>query len=48
MPVLPQSWKTGEEFHLIWSDRTELSESALQVRDWIIEEAKAAAMVRLP
>ena len=48
VPVLPQSWKTGEEFHLIWSDRTELSESAQQVRDWIIEEAKAAAMVRLP
>jgi DNA-binding transcriptional LysR family regulator len=48
VPVLPQSWNTGEEFHLIWSDRTELSESAQQVRDWIIEEAKAAAMVRLP
>ena len=48
VPVLPQSWKTGEEFHLIWSDHTELSESAQQVRDWIIEEAKAAAMVRLP
>ncbi|MDH3763812.1 MAG: LysR substrate-binding domain-containing protein [Gammaproteobacteria bacterium] len=48
VPVLPQSWITGEEFHLIWSDRTELSESAQQVRDWIIEEAKAAAMVRLP
>ena len=48
VPVLPQSWVTGEEFHLIWSDRTELSESARQVRDWIIEEAKAAAMVRLP
>ena len=48
VPVLPQSWITGEEFHLIWSDHTELSESALQVRDWIIEESKAAAMVRLP
>lgn len=48
VPVLAQSWKTGEEFHLIWSDRTELSESAQQVRDWVIEEAKAAAMVRLP
>ena len=48
VPVLPQSWITGEEFHLIWSERTELSESAQQVRDWIIEEAKAAAMVRLP
>ncbi len=48
VPVLPQSWKTGDEFHLIWSDRTELSEPAQQVRDWIIEEARAAAMVRLP
>ena len=48
VPVLPQSWVTGEEFHLIWSDRTELSGSAQQVRDWIIEEARAAAMVRLP
>ena len=48
VPVLPQGWKTGEEFHLIWSARTELSESARQVRDWMIEEARAAAMVRLP
>ena len=48
VPVLPQSWVTGEEFHLIWSDKTELSQSAQQVRDWIIEESKAAAMVRLP
>ena len=48
VPVLPQSWVTGEEFHLIWSGRTELSESAQQVRDWIIEEARAAALRRLP
>jgi len=48
VPVLQQSWKTGEEFHLIWSDRTQLSDSAQQVRDWIIEEARIAAMVRLP
>ena len=48
VPVLPQSWITGEEFHLIWSDRTELSASAQRVRNWIIEESKAAAMVRLP
>ena len=48
VPVLPQSWVTGEEFHLIWSDKTELSPSAQRVRDWIIEESKAAAMVRLP
>jgi hypothetical protein len=46
--VVPQSWITGEEFHLIWSDRTTLSEPARQVRDWIIEESKAAAMLRLP
>ena len=48
VPVLPQSWITGEEFHLIWSERTELSESAQQVRDWIIEEARAASLRRLP
>jgi len=48
VPVVSQSWITGEEFHLIWSDKTTLSESACQVRDWIIEEAKAASMVRLP
>jgi DNA-binding transcriptional LysR family regulator len=48
VPVLPQSWVTGEEFHLIWSSGTELSPSAQRVRDWIIEESKAASMVRLP
>lgn len=48
VPVLPQSWITGEEFHLIWSDRTTLSESAQQVRDWMIEEARMMSMVRLP
>jgi DNA-binding transcriptional LysR family regulator len=48
VPVLPQSWVTGEEFHLIWSDRAELSPSAAQVRDWIIEEARVAALRRLP
>ena len=48
VPVLPQSWITGEEFHLIWSEKTELSPSAERVRDWIIEESRAAAMIRLP
>jgi len=48
VPVLPQSWITGEEFHLIWSDKTTLSESAQQVRDWMIEEARIESMVRLP
>ena len=48
VPVLAQSWITGEEFHLIWSERTELSPSAQRVRDWIIEESRAAAMIRLP
>ena len=48
VPVLPQSWITSEEFHLIWSDNTSLSDSAQQVRDWIIEEARIASMVRLP
>jgi hypothetical protein len=37
-----------QEFHLIWSDCRELTESAQQVRDWIIEEAQAAALRRLP
>ncbi len=40
-PAVKQSWVTGEEFHLIWSDKTTLSASAQQVRDWIITEAKA-------
>ncbi len=48
VPVLPHSWVTGEEFHLIWSDRNTLTEPAQQVRDWIIEEARIASMVRLP
>ncbi|MCP4333010.1 MAG: LysR family transcriptional regulator [Gammaproteobacteria bacterium] len=48
VPVMPQSWITGEEFHLIWSDRTSLSDSAQRVRDWIIEEARIASLVRLP
>jgi DNA-binding transcriptional LysR family regulator len=48
VPVVAQSWITGEEFHLIWSDNTLLSDSAQQVRDWIIEEARIASMVRLP
>ena len=48
VPVLPHSWITGEEFHLIWSDRSTLTEPAQQVRDWIIEEARIASMVRLP
>jgi DNA-binding transcriptional LysR family regulator len=48
VPVVSQSWITGEEFHLIWSDKTTLSESARQVRDWIIEESRAASVVRLP
>jgi len=38
-PVVADSWITGEEFHLIWSDKTTLSASAQQVRDWIIEAA---------
>jgi DNA-binding transcriptional LysR family regulator len=48
VPVVPQSWITGEEFHLIWSDKSTLTESARQVRDWIIEESKAASVLRLP
>ena len=48
VPVVSQSWITSEEFHLIWSDKTELSDAASQVRDWIIEESRAAAVLRLP
>lgn len=48
VPVLPQSWVTGEEFHLIWSNRTTLSAPAQRVRDWIIDESRAESMVRLP
>jgi DNA-binding transcriptional LysR family regulator len=35
----PKSWVTGEEFHLIWSSRIELSPQAKLVRDWILNEA---------
>jgi DNA-binding transcriptional LysR family regulator len=36
--VLPDSWTTDEEFHLIWSEKTTLSTDAQLVRDWIITE----------
>lgn len=39
-PALSDSWVTGNEFHLIWSNKTGLSPYAQQVRDWIINEAK--------
>lgn len=39
--VLPESWVSGEEFHLIWSSKTTLSSYAEQVRDWIINEARS-------
>ncbi len=42
-PAYAGSWVTGEEFHLIWSEKTHLSEPAQQVRDWIIEESGRAA-----
>ncbi|MFT5226635.1 MAG: DNA-binding transcriptional LysR family regulator, partial [Polaribacter sp.] len=35
----PKSWVTGEEFHLIWSSRIELSPQAKLVRDWILNES---------
>lgn len=38
----PESWTTGEEFHLIWSSRTELSQQAKLVRDWMLEETVIA------
>jgi DNA-binding transcriptional LysR family regulator len=34
----PESWVTGEEFHLIWSSKIELSQQAKLVRDWILNE----------
>jgi len=39
--VLPESWVSGEEFHLIWSSKTTLSKQAEQLRDWIINEARS-------
>ncbi len=41
-PAFPKSWITGEAFHLIWSEKSQLSESAQQVRDWIIAESGEA------
>ncbi|RLA14062.1 MAG: transcriptional regulator [Gammaproteobacteria bacterium] len=46
LAVLPDSWITDEEFHLIWSERTTLSPPAQQVRDWIIDEALTANRLR--
>ena len=39
--ALPESWVSGEEFHLIWSSKTTLSAHAEQVRDWIKNEARS-------
>mgnify|MGYP001814554613 FL=1 len=38
--ALDRNWVTGEEFHLIWSSRTTLSDPAQQLRDWLINEAQ--------
>lgn len=38
--AIPQSWVSDEEFHLIWSDKTTLSDSAIAVRDWIIAQTR--------
>jgi len=32
----PTPWVTGQEFHVIWSERTPLSPHAVTVRDWIL------------
>lgn len=40
--ALPESWASGEEFHLIWSSKTTLSGHAEQVRDWINNEARSS------
>lgn len=39
--VCPQSWISGQEFHLIWSSQIELSPQATLVRDWILNESIA-------
>ncbi len=38
-PLCNQHWRTGEEFHLIWSNRIKLSSPAELVRDWVLHEA---------
>jgi DNA-binding transcriptional LysR family regulator len=41
LPLCERSWTTGEEFHLIWSQRIELSPAAQQVRAWLLGEVGA-------
>jgi len=40
VPVVNESWISGDEFHLIWSHKTTLSLPARQVRDWIINQSR--------
>lgn len=41
-PAFEETWITGEAFHLIWSEKSRLSEPAQQVRDWIIQESRSS------
>ena len=41
-PVGPWTWETGAGFHLIWSEKAELSEPARAVRDWILDAAETS------
>ena len=40
--VGPWEWRTGAGFHLVWSDRTPLSENAAAVRDWVLAQNRTA------
>jgi len=39
----PWAYRTGEGFHLIWSDTAALSRDAVLFRDWMIDEVEIAA-----
>ncbi|MEM6422042.1 MAG: LysR substrate-binding domain-containing protein, partial [Pseudomonadota bacterium] len=36
--VGPWDWRTGQGFHVVWSDRSALSANAAAVRDWILAD----------
>lgn len=38
----PWTWETGAGFHLVWSDKGELSDRAALTRDWILAKALSA------
>ena len=41
-PLGPWAYQTGQGYHLVWSNRSALSENAAIVRDWIAEAATRA------